>query len=281
VIGVLVSSDVRTFWLLAWLAVGATPDAASTPSQKTVMARAGAFVAGYTDELPRLVATETLTQDLTPPPGQTFDQTRRRSVAEFAWVTLAGESEALGFRDVIEVNGNPIGSERARLVDLVHGPGGGTWPQARAIIEQSARHNLVPGARNFNLPTVAVFFLHPDRQARFSWKRRSASDAPVWQLEFRERRVPTFIRQGDGRPIVSRGRVWIEVATGAILRTELELEFNDVAYALTTRFERVAAMDLVLPTRLDERYTTPDEVVTGTATYSNYRRFQTGARLLP
>ena len=27
-------------------------------------------------------------------------------------------------------------------------------------------------------------------------------------------------------------------------------------------------MDLVLPTRLDERYTTPDEVVTGTATYT-------------
>ena len=42
-----------------------------------------------------------------------------------------------------------------------------------------------------------------------------------------------------------------------------------------------AAMDLVLPVRLDERYTTPDEIVTGSATYTNYRRFQTGARLIP
>lgn len=271
---------VRAFWLVAWLAFGGMPDAASTPSQKTVMARAGAFVARYTEELPRLVATETLTQDLTPPPGQTFSQTRRRSVAEFAWVTLAGESEAIGFRDVIEVNGSPTGSERARLVDLLHGPNRGTWSQARAIIEQGARHNLVPGSRNFNLPTVAVFFLHPDRQVRFSWKRRSAPEAPVWQLEFRERSGPTLIRQGDSRPIVSRGHVWIDTATGAILRTELELEFEDVAYTLTTRFERVAEMDLVLPVRLDERYATPDEVVTGSATYTNYRRFQTGARLV-
>ncbi len=72
--------------------------------------------------------------------------------------------------------------------------------------------------------------------------------------------------------------MWIDAATGAILRTELELEFDDVAYTLTTRFERVAAMDLVLPVALDERYATPDEIVTGSATYTNYRRFQTGAR---
>jgi len=271
---------VRVLWLLAGLAFHGMLAAGSAPSQKAVLARAGAFVARYTDELPRLVATETMTQDLTPPPGQPFYQTRQRAVAEFAWVTLPGEFEAIGFRDVIEVNGVPVGSERTQLVDLLHGSGGATWSQARAIVEQSARHNLAPGSRNFNLPTVAVFFLHPELQARFSWKRRSEASAPLWEVEFRERDRPTLIRQGDGRPVFSRGRVWIETATGAVLRTDLALEFDRVAYTLTTRFTRVASMDLVLPTSLDERYTTPEEIVTGSATYTNYRRFQTGARLI-
>lgn len=244
------------------------------------MARAGAFVARYTDELPRLVATETLTQDVTGPIVRPLEQTHRQSVAEFGWVAVPGEPEAIGVRDVIEVDGRPVGSERARLVDLLHGSEGARWSQARVLLEEGARYNLVPGSRNFNLPTVVMFFLHPDRRTRFSWTRQSLASAPVWELEFRERSRQTVIRKGDGRPIVSRGRVWIEAATGAILRTDLELEFDDVAYALTTRFEHVAALDLVLPTRLDERYTTPDEIVTGAATYTNYRRFQTGARLI-
>ena len=74
--------------------------------------------------------------------------------------------------------------------------------------------------------------------------------------------------------------MWIDAASGAVLRTDLVLELDTFVYELTTRFERVAAMDLVLPVQLAERYTTPEEVVTGSATYTNYRRFQTGARLI-
>ena len=125
-----------------------------------------------------------------------------------------------------------------------------------------------------------LFFLLPERQPRFSWKRRTEANAAVWELEFRERDKPTLIRQSDGQPVFSRGRVWVEAATGAILRTELVLKLDPVVYTLTTRFERVAAMDLILPVALDERYASPEEIVTGRATYTNYRRFQTGARLI-
>jgi hypothetical protein len=257
------------------------PDVASTPSQKTVMARAGAFVARYTEELPRLVATETLVQELTAGRDDAVEVSRRRSVAEFAWVTLPDVVDPIGFRDVIEVDGQAVGPGRKRLVELLHGSQQANWAQARAILQESARHNLSPGSRNFNLPTVAMFFLLPELQGRFSWKRRTETSAPVWELEFRERRRPTLIRQTDGRPVFSRGRVWIEAATGAVLRTNLTLKMDPIGgYTLTTRFQRVAAMDLVLPFRLDELYATPDQVVTGSATYTNYRRFQTGARLI-
>jgi len=245
------------------------------------MARVGAWVVRYTAELQRLVATETLTQEFAGARPQAEEQTHRQSVAEFGWVALPGDFEAIGVRDVIEIDGRPVGSGRSRLVDLLHGPADGTWSQARAILEEGARYNLAPGSRNFNLPTVAMYFLHPDRRTRFSWKRRSLASAPVWELEFRERERPTVIRAGNGRSVSSHGRVWLEAATGAIMRTDLELEFDESTYALTTWFEHVAEMELVLPVRLDERYTRRDGVVTGSATYTNYRRFQTGARLLP
>jgi hypothetical protein len=268
-------------WLMVGLVAGAMGEADAPPSQKTVMARAAAFVVRYAEELPQLVATESLVQELTRPGNDTTVAAQRRLVAEFAWVRLPGDSEAIGFRDVIEVDGRPAGPDRQRLVDLLHGSGQASWSQARAVLEEGARHNLAPGSRNFNLPTVAAFFLHPERQKRFSWKRRSDARAPVCELEYRERDRPTLIRQGDGAPVFSRGSVWIDAASGAVLRTDLLVELDKrVAYLLTTRFERVAGMELVLPVRLDERYATPDEVVTGSATYSNYRRFQTGARLV-
>jgi len=270
----------RAVWVLACLAGGTMLDTAA-PSQKTVMARTTGCVARYTEELPRLVATETMTQQVTRKLGHLIEVVQRRSVAEFGWVALPGHFEAIGVRDVIEIDGRPVGSGRSRLVDLLHGPADGTWSQARAVLEEGARYNLAPGSRNFNLPTVAMYFLHPDRRTRFSWKRRSSASAPVWELEFRERDRPTVIRTGEGQSVSSHGRVWLEAATGAIIRTDLELEFDKSAYALTTWFEHVAAMELVLPVRLDERYTRRDGVVTGSATYTNYRRFQTGARLLP
>jgi len=272
-------TGVRVLWLLAALSL--SPGPGSAPSQKAVMTRAGAVVARYIDELPRLVATETLVQELTPQPATSAGlSTTRRSVAEFAWVKLPEEADPIGFRDVIEVDGQTLGPGRTRLVELLHGSGQASWAQARVILQEGARHNLSPGSRNFNLPTVVLFFLLPERQARFSWKRRTEASAPVWELEFRERSRPTVIRQSDGRAAFSRGRVWVDAATGSVLRTDLVLEIDLVSYTLTTRFEKVAAMDLVLPIRLDERYTTPDEIVTGRATYTNYRRFQTGARLV-
>lgn len=271
----------RAFWWVAVVGVPLMSAAAPAPSQKTVLSRAGAFVERYTRELPRLVATETLVQQQVPQPHDvTGPSATRRSQAEFAWVWLDREVDPIGFRDVIEVDGQPVGPDRRRLVELLHGPREASWAQARAILEEGARYNLSPGSRNFNLPTVVMFFLLPERLDRFSWKRRSDAHAPVWELTFREKRRPTLIRQRNGQPVFSRGTVWVETATGAIQRTELAIEIDRVRYALTTRFERIDALDLVLPVRLDERYATPEQVVTGSATYSNYRRFQTGARLI-
>ena len=67
----------------------------------------------------------------------------------------------------------------------------------------------------------------------------------------------------------------------SLRRSELRLRFDGINYTLVTTFDRVAALDLVLPVSLEERYETSTDSVVGTATYDNYRRFETDARMLP
>lgn len=254
---------------------------AEQPTLGQVLDRAGARVAAYLRELPSVVATEHMTQRVEPPRGGQADILTRRWTAELAWVALDEEPEAIGVRDVVEVDGAPVGDGRSRLVALLHGPGRGTWAEARAILDEGARHNLVEGSRNFNLPTVALFFLHPERRPRFSWKARGGlrPNAGLIEIEYRERSRPTIIRGPRRQQVYARGRVWLEPG-GLVRRTELRLEIERVRYTLETSFERVATLDLVLPARLTERYAAPDGVVVSTAVYSDYRRFQTGARLV-
>ena len=257
---------------------------AEVPSEKTVLQRAGAAVVAMAVALPTIVATETFDQtSRSRVPGAAAS---RRLVAEIAWVSVAGDVEPIAVRDVVEVDRHVVG-DRARLAGLLHSDRRASWADARAILEEGARYNLAPGSRNFNLPTVALFFLHPDRQARFKWVRRSSHESAMWQLDFRERDRPTVIRlsRGDSDdrldPVYSRGRIQVDPTTGIVQQTILELTLVRVRYTLTTEFAPIAAVDLVLPVRLTERYETPEDVVTGSATYTNYRRFQTTGRLLP
>jgi hypothetical protein len=274
--------------ILATVLAGPQPHPPVAPqppaNRDQLLDRAGAKVETYLAELPMLVATESMSQRASRSPGSTDGVEHRVWIAEVAWVRLA-DDEAIAVRDVLEVDGQSVAAERSRLVHLLHGARRGTWGQARALLNEGARHNLVSGTRNFNLPTVALFFLHPERQSRFAWKGRVPRDAswpwpePV-EIEFRERSRPTLIRGAGGEQIYSRGRMWLN-ADGTVVRTELRLEIERVKYTLDTRFAFTHDVGLVVPVALEEHYEAPDGSVVSSATYSNYRRYQTGARLVP
>jgi hypothetical protein len=254
------------------------------PRDRDVLSRAGAVVLRYEKELPRLVARETSTQRATNrTQGVVFEQ--RHLVAEFGWVAFPGSSDVVGVRDVVEVDGRALTTERERLQSLLHGSRAGAGVEVRRLLDEAARYNLNigEGSRNLNLPTLVLFFLHPQAQPRFSWSRRSPTSADAWDFEFKESDRPTLIHAGaDGRdPVVSHGRVLIEPNTGIVRRSELRLRLAGINYTLVTTFNRVAALDLVLPVSLEESYETSTEIVVGTATYDNYRRFETDARILP
>lgn len=259
-------------------------EAGAPPRDRDVLSRAGAVVLRYEEELPRLVARETSTQ-LATNRTQSVVLEQRHLVAEFGWVAFPGSTDVVGVRDVVEVDGRSLTTERERLQSLLHGGRAGAGVEVRRLLDEASRYNLSigEGSRNLNLPTLVLFFLHPQVQPRFSWSRRSPPSAALWEFEFKEREGPTVIHGGaDGRErVVSRGRVLIEPTSGILRRSELRLRFDGINYTLVTTCERVAALDLVLPIRLEERYETSTQSVVGTATYDNYRRFETDARILP
>src|SRR5262249_15745409 len=150
---------------------------------------------------------------------------------------------------------------------LLHSNSPTSIDDATRLLNEGARYNLAEGSRNFNLPTVALFFLHPQTQSRFKWSRRSPSSASVREFEFKGRERPTVIRTGDGVPVFSRGTVQIDVGTGEILRTQLIVHIDKLDYTLVTEFAPVKAMGMTLPVRLEERYVTPSGTITGEATY--------------
>jgi hypothetical protein len=163
---------------------------------------------------------------------------------------------------------------------LLHGSGPTTPDSVTQLLNEGARYNLAEGSRNFNLPTVALFFLHPETQSRFKWSRQSSTSPTTWVLAFKERAQPTIIRTGDGASAFSKGLVEIETATGEVRRTELTVHIDQLEYTLTTTFGLVASVDMNLPVQLAEKYVTPSGIITGEARYDTYRRFDTSARLV-
>ena len=114
-------------------------------------------------------------------------------------------------------------------------------------------------------------------------------------LAFGERSSPTIVKSSEGDPLRATGRFRVDATSGRIERCDLRvaldvaglfLKRTPVAGAdeMTVTFVLDAGVDLWVPSRMTdsfERGTGRDGVrVTGEATYSNYRRFRTGGRLV-
>ncbi len=104
--------------LAAWIA--AAPLAAAgrdEPSLKDVLRRMGAYVASYGEKTSIVVATERYTQEIGT--SRRSPDNRRVTVGDFAIVRAEGLGGWVGFRDVIEVDGTPIGDREDRLIHVL------------------------------------------------------------------------------------------------------------------------------------------------------------------
>jgi hypothetical protein len=288
----------RPFALLAIIAalpgiayIAAPRLRADEPNLKEVVHRMSAYVHAYGEKASIVVATERYTQRVTG--GRRTRPEDRITVADFAIVKAEGLGGWVGFRDVVEADGAPISDHQDRLIQILTAASG-RLDEAQRLSNESARFNIGPIQRNFNVPTAVLFFFTPESLDRFKFARKGAGRDGTWKIDFRETSRPTLIRTPMGVSVPTDGSVWVDVDTGTVVRTHVHMTLVGApspgeppvsgSAEVDVTYRRIAALDMWLPETMTETYEGArgrygPERVNAEATYSNYRQFQTAVRI--
>lgn len=244
--------------------------AAQTPSLKDVLARLDRYLLQYEQALTAVVAEERYAQVMSDAvqSGSPRVVQRRVLLSDYALARSPGGHTWTGFRDTFEVDGAPVRNREAPRIAFENG-----------------RYNIGEdvAVRNINVPTVALDLMHPANRSRFSISRSGGEtiDGTVtWHLVFTERERPTIIRDLNGRDRRARGSIWVDPSNGDVLKTTLQWDGQPEGF-ITVHYERDPNIGALVPVRMTERYRRDNTMVDGEATYRNYRRFQTSARIVP
>lgn len=275
---------------------------AQAPTLAVVLKTAAAHLADFQRQLSGIASEETYVQEISLLAGLRSGGglLQRRSLkSDLLLIKPAGADRYVEFRDVFEVDGQPVRPRGERLGQLLRQPWGAASSQVSAIINESARYNIGAIQRNVNTPLLAMLFLDPAVQPRFEFKRASkqravlepqtgatpaaGAGAPeaslvfraateMWAIEFREKKRPTIVRTPEGRPLPIQGRFWINPATGAVLISELVLAGGGVNTTITVSYQSEPLMGFLVPVEMRESYSGARERITGTATYGRFRK---------
>lgn len=267
------------------------------PTDAAVLDRASAYVREYERRFSLLVAEERYVQEIRRPegavmgggnlsrtnPGGGFNggpSVRKRQTvrSDYLLVSLGAGGGWMPFRDTFEVDGRTLADRHDRLAKLFLEPSGSSLEQATRIMADSTRYNLGSMQRTVNIPTLALMFLHPDIRPRFTFSRAGdevIAGRPAWSFEFSERQRPTLIKTSRGHDLPATGTIWIDPATGTILKTSLTAADPIVRALVTTTYRDDADVAFWIPDRMEDYYKAARDIdeVSGLATYTNYRKF--------
>jgi len=278
---------VRPLLAIVVCATLSSAPAAQRPSLRDLLGSAGTYSERYHDAFTTVVAEERYVQRsaaANDAPNGAEERLLRSDVMLVRGVS--GESMWFFFRDVFEVDGQPVSGTRGRLESWYQESRDSFMQKARALALEQARFNLGDILRTVNSPLFALEFLLPRNQDRF--KFRMAADAVVdgtraVTITYQERRRPTMINTLEGEDVEARGTFWIEPATGRVLKSELrtgEGKHRMIRAVITVTYAPNDRLLLLVPVSMEETYTYKSIHITGTATYSNFRRFETEARII-
>ncbi|HWI16677.1 MAG TPA: hypothetical protein VNT81_02940 [Vicinamibacterales bacterium] len=277
---------------IAALALGAFIALQPAPYD-AVLAKLDAYLADYEPKLSELIADETMFQEIkgefsrirtedTALLGRVGDR-QKRLQSEVAFIALPKDSGWLGFRHVKVVNRDALDDDQSLTTSLsVSGVDG-----ARTLLEASAAHNLgLP--RTTNLPNLPLEFLHRRNRhrlvARLDGYERVRGVTAV-RVVFHEKVTPTLIRHPDGGDMPSTIRAWIDPVNGRLLKAVVMTFKHPSApkseNSVEVDFEHEEKLGLLVPKQMKETFPADPGTGTSSATYSNYRRFTTSARIVP
>jgi hypothetical protein len=278
---------VRPLLLVALCGTLLSSPAAHRPSLRDLLGSAGTYSERYHDAFTTIVAEERYVQRAAATGDAPKGAEERLLRSDVMLVRgAAGESTWFFFRDVFEVDGQPVSGTRGRLESWYQESRDSFMHKARALAIEQARFNLGDVLRTINVPLFALEFLFPRNQDRFRF--RMSADAlvdgtRVTTVTFQERRRPTMIRTLDGEDVEVRGTFWIEPATGRVLKSELrtgEGNRRRIRAVITVTYAPNERLRMLVPVSMDETYAFKSIHITGTAMYSNFRRFETEARII-
>ena len=272
------------------------------------MQKAAAYVGSYGEKMSGVVAVEKYVQTMNPGSGPPIRP--RQIVAEFALVKTSGAVPWIGYRDVIEVNGKQIQDRHDRILRILT-ESTNPLEEAARLTAESARYNMGPVSRNFNVPTTALFFFHESNLGRFVFTRKGTTridGTEVLEIEFKEAAHPTLISTRGGKDVPAEGSLWVIPSDGTIVKTRLQLKgFTELMANAGGGFVEFSRPDLQstadievtykrdeksgawLPASMAEEYQgqipwAGRQPITGLvrsrATYSDYKQFGTSSTVI-
>ena len=227
---------------------------AQSPDIDQLMRRVGTYVQSFVATFSNVVAEEQYEQRLA---GR-----RRQLTSDFLLVEYPGRPDRrLTFRDVREVDGQPVKDQPDRITQLFLNPFDSAITRAMEIQQEGLRHNLSGGRLVNPLGILAV--LQREYQNDFRFTRQGLDRT----LGSGIRRID-LIRLRPPQTTQPRGSVWVSEITGEIVRTQLR-SGGAGSERTTTTFAVDRELRIRVPVVME------DEIgnFRGRATYSNFRRF--------
>jgi hypothetical protein len=275
----------------------ASPRAQTGEELDLILNRLGTYLLEYENQLSTVVAEERYEQREIRTSGGNTDRVfparvqARTLVSDIAFLRLPGGEAWFGVRDVRKVDGHEVPNNEVRLLELLKkiDPDGLVQRAARIVVA-SAVHNL-GSARTINIPSTPLEVLQPSHHVQFIFKlrgREKVEGTDTVKVDFDEFDVPTLINDFNGEPLFIHGTAWVELANGRLWRSQITVKPHASVH-VPRSFQNLLRVDFMLhkelgmmvPKKMYEEFFVLGGRGTGAATYSNYRRFTTGARLVP
>lgn len=272
--------------IVAAIFLGLVDQSAREALQTRTVEKLDRYLTDYEPQLSALVADEVFQQEMLPPTmSDLVPNVTRRLDSEVAFARLPGDSFWLGYRRVIKVNGRAVADAGPALTKLLAIDGTDRVAQAKLLVMQSSEHNL-GWPRTFNMPNLPLELLQPRYRERFAVELGEADrirGRSVVELRFTELAGPSIVVFGERHDLLSRMQVWIDSANGAILRARIRLAAKGIfdEPEIAVEFVDDRKLGLLVPAQMQERFLSSRGAGWGRAKYSNFRRFQTSARIVP
>ena len=251
------------------------------PSLEATLEGVFKYVVAYEARLVEFVADENMEQgrfNSASAFGVESGATWRKWRSEVAFMRLPGGGPWLGYRNVLVVDGKPVGHDDRLQNLLARGPD--EKKRAVDLAYASARFNLgLP--RTTNMPTLPLEFVHPRHRDRLTYRVHGierVNGRQFRRLSFEERVRPTLIRDEGDVDIWSSGSIWIEESTSSIFEVEVRWPAES---SLRVSFASQPGLDILVPVRMREIFLFRSGRGSSDARYSNFRRFATTARIVP